>query len=98
MDLTGFFQAIQNGGPPVIFVLSVLCGLFMTGQLRVKREVEDRDKIIQQLESRNKELGDRYTREHELFSSALSLIRDELLPMVRDDDPPVRRRRRSEVD
>lgn len=90
MDLTGFFQTISSGGPDVIFVLCVLVTLFLTGEVRVKREIEDRDKIIEKQEQRNEDMLHRFERQEQLFEQSLSLIKDELLPMVREEQRPRR--------
>lgn len=94
MDLTAVFQTVASGGPDVIFLLCTLCALFLTGEIRPKREVEDRDQVIKALEERNEKLdqrnedmGRRYDKEHELFEQALTLINDTLLPMMREDHP-----------
>ena len=101
-DLNEAFNAIKTGGPAVIFVLLLVLGLLLTGQLRPKASVEaeqahlerahaaelaTRDRQIADTVRAQERLQERVEREHELFEQALTVIRQDLMPMLRSSLP-----------
>lgn len=98
MDATAVFEAIKNGGPSVIFLLVVFVTLLLTGHIRPtgsvkaeraamelahKAELDARDRQIAELVRMQERLTDRMDRNQELFGESLSLIRQEMMPMLR---------------
>jgi len=108
VDATAFFEAVKNGGPPTIFVLVALLTLILSGQLRPKGTVESemaalekahqaelaaRDHQIAELIRMQDRLTDKMDRNQELFGQSMSLIRQEMMPMLRaavGPGPPTR--------
>lgn len=97
-DLQQAFDVVKSGGPAVIFVLLLLFGLMLTGQIRPKASVEaemanlerahtaemaSRDRQIAEVTRAQERLQERIDREHELFQQALTVIRQDLMPMLR---------------
>jgi hypothetical protein len=105
MDPAAFFDAVKNGGPSAIFVLVMLLTLILTGQLRTKGTVESemaalekahraelaaRDHQIAELIRIQERLTERMDRNQELFGESMSLIRQEVMPMLRAAVGPAR--------
>ena len=98
MDTTAVFEAVRNGGPSTIFVLVLVIALLLTGQIKAKASVDaelaalekahtaelaSRDHQIGELIRMQDRLTDRMDRSQELFGTSLTLIREEMLPMLR---------------
>jgi hypothetical protein len=97
-DPSAIFAAIKTGGPAVIFVLVFLLGMLLTGQLRAKANVDSetaamerahlaelaaRDREIANLIRLSEQMQGKIDREHELFQAALTMIRADLMPLLR---------------
>lgn len=93
----------MNGLEGVVFLLLVLTGMLISGLLRPlsnvqaeqkardqahAAEIASRDKQLAEMTRLYDKLSERFDRQQELFDSSLSLIRQEMLPIVRMALPP----------
>jgi len=72
------FQKIAEGGPDVIFLLCVFISLFLIGALRLKREVDDKDKENEKLVKINNELLAKIDRQQDLNERSLDMLDDQI--------------------
>jgi hypothetical protein len=97
-DPSAIFATLKTGGPAVIFVLLLFLGMLLIGQLRPKASVDSeaaaverahlaelaaRDREIANLSRLNEQMQSKVDREHELFEAALTMIRTDLMPLLR---------------
>jgi hypothetical protein len=84
VDVTALFDAIKNGGPPVVFVLVSLLGLLLSGHLRTGKNYDEKDAECKRLTALLEKAQEQQTQQQALFREQMSLVRDEILPMLRD--------------
>lgn len=97
-DFTAVFVAVRDGGPSVIFVLVLNIALIVSGILQPRGVVvaelqaldranqagiEARDQRIAELVRLQEQANRRLDEQTRIFDSAMSLIRNDLLPIVR---------------
>lgn len=90
MDITDVYKVVSNGGPDVIFLLLLFVSLFLTGVLRVKREVDTQIEQVTTMKGINESLLARLDRQQALFERSLDLL-DRQISI--EQGAPERRRR-----
>lgn len=78
MDLADVYKVVANGGPDVIFLLLLFLSLFLTGVLRVKREVDAQTEQVITMKGINDDLLERLDRQQALFERSLDLLERQL--------------------